>query len=93
MLPSCSGPDIFPERDSLQNSVIHKVYGGNRNAWHKQIDVVYMSPPESRCTEVGMTASLWVYNTIFIPLSGTTWSGLGARNVMGFSSLGLGASC
>ena len=67
--------------------------GGSRNAWHKQIGVGYMSPPESPCVEAGKAASLWVYSIIFIPFSGTARFGLGARNVMGFSSPGLNASC
>lgn len=66
--------------------------GGSRNAWHKQIRVVYMSPPESHCVEAGNAASLWVYSTIFIPLSGTTRFGLGAKNAISFSSPGLDAS-
>lgn len=65
---------------------------GSRNARHKQIGVVYVLPPDYHCFKAADAAPLWVYSIIFIPLSGITRFGLGARNVMGFSSPGLNAS-
>lgn len=58
----------------------------NRIAWHKQLRVVYMSPPDSRCVEAGSAANLWEYRFILILLSGTTRFGLCAKNVMDFCS-------
>lgn len=67
--------------------------GDNRSAWHKQLSVVYMSPPDSHYVEAGSAANLWEYRIISIPPSGTTRSGLCAKNVMDFCSPGLNTSC
>lgn len=42
--------------------------GSSRNAWHKQIGVVHVSPPDSYRVEAGNAASLWPI-AIFLFLS------------------------